>query len=481
MKREDGFLSNFSWKLAERILTQLVSFVVSIILARILDPSYYGVISMVNIFILLANIFVTDGFGSALIQKKDADALDFSSVLYFNIIFSILLYFILYISAPFIADFYGEGYEILVPVLRVLGVRIILSGINSVQQAFISKKMIFRKSFWASLIGTILSAVVGIAMALLGYGIWSLVTQYLINTIVNTFVLGILIGEIPPLKFSYNRLSKMFEYGIGILITSFLITGFTELRALITGKIYSAKDLAYYDMGRKIPNLLVVNINTSLSTVLFPKMSKEQDDKNKIKTTTRNSIRFSSYLLCPIMLGLASVSESLVKIVLTEKWVSAVPLMQLFCIVYLFQPIHSANMQAIKAFGRVDIYAKLEIFKKTIEIIVLLFVMRISVEAIVISMAILTTLFTFVNAYPNKKILGYNFKEQMKDILPSIGMSAIMVVFVNLIGLIPMATLPLLIIQIISGILLYITISVVTKNKELKIILSIAKAKIQHR
>lgn len=477
MSKKNSLLSNLSWKFAERITAQLVTTIVSIILARILDPSHYGVISIVMIFITLANVFVSDGFGSALIQKKDADELDFSSVLYFNIGFSILLYLILFFCAPLISKFYGEGYEILTPVLRVLGIRIIITGINSVQQSYIAKKMMFRKFFMATLFGTVLSAVVGISMAISGFGVWALVAQYLTNTIVDTIVLTFSIRKKPLCAFSFERLKGLLGFGMRILGSNLLITGYQELRALIIGKLYSSKDLAFFDKGKQFPNLIVANINTSIGAVLFPKMSQEQDDITLIKNTTRNSIRFSSYIMSPLMLGLAAVAPSFVQVILTEKWMPCVPLLQLFCIVFLFQPIHTANMQAIKAIGRSDVYLKLEIIKKVIELIILVVVMWISVDAIVISMAVLTTMFTFINAYPNSKLLKYSFKEQMKDICPSLGMSVLMSVVVYLFGFLNINSVVLLIIQVVVGGIIYLALSAAFKNKEYKYLLDLLKIK----
>lgn len=475
--RKNDLLNNFSWKFAERIAAQSVTVIVSIILARMLTPKDYGIIAIVTIFITFANVFVSDGFGSALIQRKEVDALDYSSVLYFNLAFSIVLYAILFFCAPLIALFYGEGYEIVTPVLRVLGMRIIVSAVNSVQQAYVSRKMIFKKFFWSTLIGTILSAIVGIVMAYNDFGVWALVGQYLTNTIVGTVALALSLRKRPILAISFKRLKGMIGYGSKILGSSLLITGYQEIRALIIGKVYSSEDLAYYDKGRQFPNLIVTNINTSIGAVLFPKMAQEQDDKTRIREITRKSIRFSSYLMCPLMLGLAAVAEPFVRIVLTDKWLPCVTLLQIFCVVYFFQPIHTANMQAIKAIGRGDVYLKLEIIKKIIELAVLLFVMWISVGAIVVSMAILTIAFTFVNAYPNKKLLNYSFRQQMADILPSVWMSIIMAIIVYLFGKIPLNAYISFGIQIILGVTIYFILSWITKNSELKYLINLIKRK----
>ena len=466
MKNNHSVLSNLSWKFAERISAQIVTLIVSIVLARILDPSHYGVISIVTIFITVANVFVSDGLGSALIQKKNPDALDYSTVLVSNFILSIILYLFLFFLAPTISRFYGEGYEILRPVLRILGLRIILSSINSVQQAYVSKQMIFHKFFFSTLFGTILSAIVGITMAYMGYGVWALVMQYLTNTTVDTIFLGVSLHKFPGLRFSFDRFKSLFSYGIKILGTGLLIQGFVELRALIIGKVYSSEDLAFYDKGKQFPHLIVTNINASISAVLFPKLSSKQDDPEMLKQLTRQSIRVSSYLMCPLMLGFGSVAENFVKIVLTEKWLPCVPLMQLFCVIYLFHPIHTANSQAIKAIGRSDIFLKLEFVKKVIELIALVLTMKISVFGIVVGMAICTTGFTFINAYPNSKLLGYQFNEQMTDIIPSIIMSLIMAIIVWLFNFLPYPAVCILVIQIIFGGVIYLFLSVITHNKE---------------
>ncbi len=459
MASSNGLLKNLAWKFGERVASQLVSFVVSIVLARLLMPSDYGAIAMVMVFITLAQVLVDGGFSGALIQKKNADRLDFSTVFYFVLAVSLVLYIAIWFAAPYISKFYGQGYEILTPVFRVLGIQVIIYGANSVQQAYVSREMMFKKFFYATIVGTIVSAIIGLLMAYAGYGVWALVGQQLALNIVNTLTLFIITRKLPERAFSLGRLKSLLSYGIKLFAANVLVAFYQEIRALIIGKIYSSSDLAYYEKGRSFPNLVVANINSSIGAVLFPKISQQQDDLASVKHTTRNSIRFSSFLICPLMLGLAAVAEPFIRLLLTEKWVPCVPLLQIFCIVYLFQPIHTANMQAIKAVGRSDIILWLEIIKKVIELGVLLAVMMISVDAIVISMAVLTTLFTFVNAYPNTKILGYLFSEQMRDILPPLFISIVMAAIVYMLGLIPVSDIVLLCIQIPVGAVFYILMS----------------------
>lgn len=470
-------LTNLVWKFGERLSSQLVSFVVSIIIARILDPSDYGLVSMTMVFISLSNVLVDGGFSSALIQKKNADKLDFSTVFWFSVVFAISIYVILYISAPYIASFYGKQYYQLTDILRVLGIQVVIYSINSVQAAYISRKMMFKNFFWATLIGTIMSAVVGTYMAYNGYGVWSIVGQQLTASMTNTLTLYFITRKLPDLEFSFARLKSMFSYGAKLLSANVLTTFFLDMRTFIIGKMYSAAELSYFDRGKQYPNLVAGNINTSIGTVLFPKMSQQQDDPVTIKATTRKSIRFSAYVMCPLMLGLAAVAEPLVRLLLTEKWLPCVPFLQLFCIIYLFQPIHTANMQAIKALGHSDIYLKLELIKKTIEIVMLLIVMWISVEAIAINMAVLTTLFTLVNSHPNIKLLNYSLKEQFQDILPAIGMSLVVFACTYSIIYLPISDPIMLFVQFIVGALVYITLSKMTKIPEYIYICSLIRSK----
>ena len=466
--QKTGTLKNILWKFAERISAQVVSLIVSIVLARLLDPEHYGIIAIVLIFITFANIFVSEGLGSALIQKKDADALDFSSVLFANIALSIFLYLILFCLAPFISQFYGTGYEILTPVIRVLGLRLILSSVNSVQHAYVAKKMIFRKFFLSTLLGTILSAYVGVLMAYKGFGVWALVAQYLTNTTVDTIVLGITLRKKPLLRFSLFRLKKLFSYGVKILGAGLLIQGYQELRSLIIGKIYSSSDLAFFDKGRQFPKLISTNVDSSISSVLFSKMSSIQDDKKKIKETIRKSISLSSFLMSPLMIGLAAVAEPFVIILLTEKWLPCVIMLQIFCLCHLFSPIHSANNQVYKAVGKSDVYLKLELIKKAIELIVLLCVMWISPLAIALSMLFTNVLFVFVNAAPNKKIIGYSLGEQLKDILPNTFLALLMGFIVISISFISFPNIFIqLIIQVFVGFIFYLGIAFLTNNKSL--------------
>lgn len=466
-------VSGLIWKFAERIGAQLVTAIISIVLARILLPEDYGVVSIVTILITICNVFVSNGFGNSLIQKKDVDEVDFSSVFYASLVLALGIYAILFFSAPYIARFYEN--DLLSPVLRVMGLRLPIAAINSVQQAYVSREMSFRKFFFATLVGSVISGAVGLWMAYSGYGVWALVGQYLTNVLLSTVMLWITVKWRPKLVFSFKKLKTLLAYGWKLLVSGLLDTVYNELRSLVIGKKYSSADLAYYDKGKQFPSLIAVNVNASFNSVLFSAMSKVQDDRAKVKQVTRKSIRLSSYILMPCMVGLACVAEPFVRVILTDKWLAAVPYLQIMCFVYAFYPIHTANLTAISAIGRSDLFLILEIIKKVVGIVSLLISMWFGVIWIVVTMMLTTIISSFVNAFPNKKLLGYGYLEQIKDLLPAIGLSVLMGVPVYLMNFIPMNVYALLCLQVLVGVVIYLVVSIVFKSESFGFILGYVK------
>jgi len=467
-------LSGFIWEFAERISAQLVTFIVSIILARLLSPDHYGAIAIVNVYISIANVFVSSSFGNSLIQKKDADDKDFSSVFYFNIALGIIIYFIIYLTAPFVSSFFNMG--VLCPVFRVLGLRIIVASVNSVQHAYVAKKMMFKRFFWSTLGGTLVSGVVGIIMAYRGYGIWALVAQYMTNTTVDTIVLWFTVKFRPKLMFSFKRLGGLFSYGWKLLVSALLNTGYNELRSLVIGKMYTSADLAFYNKGKSFPVLVVNNVNTSIQNVLFPAMSKEQEKKERVKAMMRRSIRTSSYIMLPLMMGLALVSEPLITFLLTKKWIASVIYLQISCFVHVLTPIQTANLQAIKALGRSDIFLKLEIIKKIMGITILIISARYGVLYIALSNIIVSVVSSVINSYPNKKLLNYSYMSQIKDVFNGIIPLLAMIVSVFYVGFINIAPLALIIIQVAVGAFVYIFVSYITHSETFEYILTTIKS-----
>lgn len=455
MARENsGVMSNFLWRLAERFGAQGVAFVVSIVLARLLAPEAYGTIALVTVFTQILNVFIDSGFGNALIQKKDADDLDFSTVFYFNIAICVLLYLGMFLAAPLIAKFYNDAS--LTPVVRVLSLTLIISGVKNVQQAYVSRTMQFKRFFFATLGGTIGAAVIGIAMAYFGFGVWALVAQQIFNATVDTLILWITVKWRPKWMFSWQRLKGLFSFGWKLLASSLLDTVYSDLRQLIIGKMYTKTDLAQYNRGKQLPDLLVNNIDTSINSVLLPAMSQVQDNPERVKNMTRRAMKTSTYVIAPVMMGLAFTAESVIHLILTEKWLPCVPFLRIFCITYMFYPVNTTNLNAIKAMGRSDLFLKLETIKKVIGLIVLLGTMWFGVMAMAYSLLFTSITSQIINSWPNKKLLDYSYPEQIRDILPGILLAVFMGCCVYPVKWIGFSDLLTLFIQVVMGACIFI-------------------------
>lgn len=447
-------LSNLIWRFAERIGAQLVGFIVSIVLARLLEPDAYGTIALITVFTTILQVFVDSGLGNALIQKKDADNLDFSTVFFTNIVFCCVLYTILFVSAPYIADFYRNSN--ISAYTRVLGLTLVISGVKNVQQAYVSRHMMFRRFFFSTLGGTIAAGCVGVIMAYTGFGVWALVAQQLINLSIDTLILWFTVKWRPDFVFSFERLKSLFNYGWKLLASNLISNIYENLRQLLIGKIYTSADLAQFNRGKQFPNLLAQNVNTSIDSVLFPTMAKVQDSKVRVKEMTRRSMKISTYVMAPLMMGLVATGTSLVGLILTDKWLPSVFFMRIFCITFIFYPLHTANLNALKAVGRSDLYLKLEIEKKIVGLIALFTTVFISVEAMAWSLLLSSFASQIINAAPNKKILHYGYLEQIKDILPPILLSLIMAILIYPIQYLGLSYLLTLLIQVPAGAIIYI-------------------------
>lgn len=456
---KDKVVSNFIWRFAERCGAQLVSFVVSIVLARLLEPSVYGTVALVTVFTTILQVFIDSGLGTALIQKKNADDLDYSSVFYFNFVVCIILYLGMFIAAPYIAKFYGN--MSLIPVIRVISLTLIISGVKNIQQAYVSSNMLFKRFFFSTIGGTIVSAFVGIFMAYIGMGVWALVAQQLSNAMIDTMILWITVKWRPKAVFSWERLKSLLAYGWKLLVAVLLDTVYNNLRNLVIGRMYSSADLAFYNQGDKFPKIIVTNINTSIDSVLLPTMSSEQDNKARVKEMTRRAIKTSTYIMAPLMMGLAFCAKTVVELVLTQKWLPCVPFLQIFCITYMFYPVHTANLNAIKAMGRSDIFLKLEIIKKIVGMSLLLSTMWFGVMAMAYSLLVSCVLSQIINSWPNKRLLGYGYLEQLRDLIPGVILAVIMGICVYFIGYINLPNIIVLIIQVIVGATIYIVMSIV--------------------
>lgn len=467
--------SSFLFKLAESLGTQGISFVVSIVLGRLLDPSDYGVLSMLTVFIAVSQVFVQSGLNTALIQKKDVDETDLSSVFYVSLLIAAALYLILFFSAPAIGAFFAM--PALAPVLRVLALVLLPGALISVQNAVVARQMQFRRLMLSSLIATLLSGAVGIGMARAGMGYWALVGQQLTNQFSTALILLVMVKWRPRLLFSWARVRGLITFGWKLLLSSLLETGYNNLRTAVIGKKYTQETLGFYSRGKQFPELVMNAVNGSIQSVMLPVLSEEQDDAARLKQMMRRSVMVSSFLVLPLMAGLAAVARPLVSLLLTDKWLNCVPFLQICCIDFAFYPIHTANLQAINAMGRSDVFLKLELIKKSYGLVILAVTVLCfdSVLAIAWGAVASTLLSAFVNASPNRRLLGYGYLEQMRDVLPPMALAAVMFLAVSAVGLAPLSPLPLLVLQVLTGAAVYAGLALLFRMESARYLIEMAR------
>lgn len=440
---------------------QICNFIVSIILARLLEPSVYGSIALVLVFTTILNVFVDSGFGSALIQKKDADHLDFSTVFYFNMLMCLVLYGGIFLCAPAIANFYED--EQLTNVIRVLSLTIVFSGLKCVQQAYVSKNLLFKKMFYANSCATVIASIIGIWMAYSGFGIWSLVTQQVSSVFIGMILLWIFVKWKPYAEFSIKRLKKLYSFGWKLLVSSLLDTLYNQFNQFIIGKVYTTQDLAFYNRGQTFPSVIVENIDASINSVLFPTLSAAQDNVKRVKEMASRAIKTSTYFITPLVFGLAATADTLVPVLLTDKWTSCIFFLRIFCFTYLFYPIHTVNLNSIKAIGRSDLFLRLEILKKIIGLTAILITVQISVQAMAISLLFTSVASQIINSFPNKKLLDYSYLQQLKDIFPQILLALFMGIIIFFFQYLTINRIVILLLQITCGAIIYIAGSKIFK------------------
>lgn len=459
MPNKRKIISSLFWKFFERAGTQLIQFGVTIALARILVPEDFGLVALIAIFINVAAAFVQSGLNTALIQKKDADELDFSSVFWASLGIALATYTILFFSAPFIADFYEQS--ALTTIVRVLALTLFIDVFSSIQNAYVSRNMLFKKLFFRSVGAIIPSGILGVTLALYGFGIWALVCHQFCNAFLAVAIMWFTIPWRPSFKFSYSRFKSLFSYGWKLLLSSLIDVVFTNLRGLIIGKFFSPTDLAYYNRGDTFPFLIINNINTAIGSVLLPSFAAVQNEITDLKRMMRRSIITSTFIITPMMIGLAVMAKQVVLLVLGEKWLPCVPFVQIYCCMYLFYPIHTTNLSAIKAIGRSDIFLKLEIIKKICGISLLVgsyfyFRTPIGIAYGALASAILSS---FINASPNKKLLNYGYIEQILDVSPALLLAVPMSVAVYAISIVECSLLLKIVLQILTGIVVYFSLA----------------------
>ena len=413
----NNVVKSLFWKLLERTGIQLCSFAVLIVLARLLTPTEYGTIAIVNILLSVATALIQGGMNTALIQKKEIDKLDINTVFYASAAVFALFYIVLYSTSGFFASFFKQ--PILEEIIPVIALTLIVGAVNSIQLALLSRQMKFKQIFYCSLIPTIISGIVGIILAYFGWGVWALVAQQVTVHLTQMFCMFIVTRWFPSLQFSFKRLKEIWGFSLNIMLSNLLTSIFLEIRSLVIGKFYTAAELSYFEKGRYFPKIIMTNINSSILSVIFPVFSSMQDDIGKMKQSLRRCVKVSSYLAFPAMTLLAVAAEPIIVFLLTEKWIEAAPFMQVFALTYMIMPLHQSNIEVIKALGKGGIILKLDILRKVVELATLIIALRYGPLAIAIGAFIASVISIFINLSPNRKLIGYSYSEQFKDILPT--------------------------------------------------------------
>ncbi len=469
------------WKLLERFGVQGTQFLLQIVLARILDPEHYGALSLMVIFTTLANVFIQQGFNTALIQNKDVTQEDYSSVFWVTAGIAAVLYAVLFFAAPLIAAVYKMP-DIVVP-FRVLALMLFPGALNSVQIAKVSRELAFKKIFYSNVAGIVIAGVTGIVIACLGGGVWALVAQTVLNVLIACLVMRFTVKLRIRFVCNLKRVGQLLRFGWKLLVSGLLNTLYTDLRSLVIGVKYDSGTLGYYNRGKQFPQFLITAIDGTVQSVMLPAMSAQQDKRDQVRSLMRSSVTLSSYLVFPLMAGLAGVAQPLIELLLTEKWLPSVPYMQIYCFTLAFHPVQSCNLQAINAIGRSDLFLRLEIIKKCLGLGLLTAAVLCFESPVAIAMtgAIISAVSCFINAQPNKKLIGYSYLEQMKDILPSLLLSLLMLAAVLAVQLLRLSAGVTLVLQVVVGVAVYAGLSAAVRLTPFMLLLDQLKAILKKR
>lgn len=470
-------IRSFLWKLLEKFSVQGLSLFLTLVLARILDPQDYGLIALIAVFTSLSAVIIDGGLNIALVQKKDADQVDFSTVFFSSILLSIILYVILFLLAPNIAAFYDNN--ALTNVVRVFSIVIIFEAANAVQRAYVAKNMLFKKLFYSSISALVLSGTVGMYMAIKGYGVWALVSLNICSTVVTTVVMFYTIRWYPSFTFSFIRFKTLFNYGWKIFSINVIVSFYTNIRSLIIGKFYSPASLAFFEKGKSLSEMAVSNVSSSIQIVIFPVFSDAQYDIDRVKQLVRRSISLSSFFMFPILALLCVIAKPLVLLVLTEKWLPAVPFIWIFSLAYMILIVQSSSMEAVKALGHSDFSLKYEIVKHIIETIILICTVFWGVYAIAIGTIIYNFISLILNIYPNLVFLKYNIREQISDYKTSLLFTLLMGLSVYWIQNLPMPLIFVIMLQLSLGGLVYLFLCHVFKQSDYLYVKALILSKIK--
>ena len=410
-------LTGLVWSSVESFSFQGTQFFIGLVLARLLAPSDYGLVGVLAIFVAISQTFINSGFSSALIQKNDRDELDFSTVFYFNIAVSALFYLLLFFLAPFVSRFYDE--PALTMLLRVLGIVVVVNSFSVVQRSILVIKLDFKTMAKASFFAGVVAGAVGIGLAYRGAGVWALVAKTLLTSLINVLVLWSVAKWVPCFRFSFRRFRGLFSFGSKLLASSLIETLYRNIYALVIGKYFSVQALGFFYRARQFAVFPSENLTAILQRVTFPVLSKLQDDDEKLRVAYKKIIQTVAWVVFPLMLGLVVQAKPLILVVLTEKWLESVWMLQLLCFALMWQPISSLSLNVINVKGRSGLFLKLEVVKKIIISAVLIASIPFGIKVMLLGQIITSIIGLFIDLYYTRKIIGYGFLNQIRDILPA--------------------------------------------------------------
>lgn len=468
-------VSSLLWKFIERGGGQIVQFAVSLVIARMIDPESYGVVAILSVFTTIASVLINSGLASALIQKKDATSSDFSSVFFYSLLSSVICYLILFFAAPYIEKFYE--FDGLTRFLRIMSFILFPGAINSIQNAFVAKNLLFKKQLLCSLSAAIISGFMGVYLAVCNFETWALVYQQISYQVVFCIVMWFVIKWRPTREFSYIKTRNLLSYGGKLLGANLIDTLYHNLASVLIGKKYSSSMLAFYNKGKQFPLIFIDNIDGSIQSVMFPTFSTVQDNSKRLKQMVRTTMKMSTYISFPIMIGLATVGESAIRLILGEKWMNCVPFLQIYCLICALFPLQTVCFQAINSLGRSDTYLRIMIIKRFIGVIILFISVFLfnSVNAIAFASLLIEIIAIVINAVFNTKLLDYKLREQLNDILQNLILSLIMGAIVYSVTLLYISDIFTIVLQVIIGMSVFIGLSYLLKNSSFNYLVAYLK------
>lgn len=470
----DKTIVGLFWSFLDLLSKGGIQLGLQIILARLLLPDHFGLLGMVIVFITISTIVIDSGFSQALIRDKNTTQLDYTTVFYFNLFISFCAYGLLFVFAPSISDFYSEPQ--LVAIIRVISLVLIVNSLGIIQRVKIIKKIDFKTLTKINVFSVAISGGITITMSLLGYGVWSLVMNMILAALVQTILLWFYNKWIPSLSFSYQSFTKYFGFGSKLLVSSLIDTFYNNIFYVIIGKVFSTTQLGYYSNAVKFRDLAALSISTAVERVSYPVLSSIQDDDIRLKLGFKKVIKTTAFVYFPIMAGLAAVAFPLFGLVIGDKWLPSVVYFQLLCIAGMLYPIHLLNLTILQVKGRSDLFLVIEVVKKVILTVLILFALTMKLGIIGLIMAALLNSFLsfFVNSYFSGTAIGYSTKEQLKDLLPAFIIAVVMGVSVYCLGFIlPANYLVKLVAQVGIGIIMYVVLCKILHVQELRVVYQI--------